>query len=86
MKNLEINDKVGLSWITGNGNGKVVGIYQDYVMVIHPCFKKPIVVHKNDITPPENEQLIEVTRDVVIQWVADDIKRGGHLREIISRI
>ena len=54
MSNLKIGDVVGLSWITGNGNAKIVGIYQDYVMVIHYCFgQKPRVVSIDDITKPE---------------------------------
>lgn len=54
MDNLNVGDKVGLSWIKGNGNAKIVGIYQDYVMVLHNCFgQKPRVVYKDDIVPPE---------------------------------
>ena len=51
---MKIGDIVGLGWIKGHGNAKIVGVYQDYVMVLHYCFgQKPHVVHKDDITNPE---------------------------------
>ncbi|KKL44891.1 hypothetical protein LCGC14_2361150 [marine sediment metagenome] len=54
MDNLKIGDKVGLSWIQGHGNAKVVGIYQNYYTVIHNCNDKPMLVYKSDLVPPEN--------------------------------
>ena len=57
MKEIKIGDTVGLSWIRGHGNAKIVGIYQDYAMVIHYCFgQRPHVVYKNDITLPERKE------------------------------
>ena len=86
MKDLKIGDKIGLTWIKGNGDGKIVGIYQDYIMVIHPCFGKPSVVHRNDITPPENEKPVEITKDMVIKWVIEEIERGVcFFRKLIHR-
>ena len=53
MDSLKVGDKVGLCWIKGNGNAKIVAVYQDYAMVIHPCYNKPIVVHRFDLVLPE---------------------------------
>ena len=93
MDNIKIGDKIGLSWIQGHGNAKVVGVYQDYVMVIHYCNNKPIVVHKSDIVLPEYNRSIEDEDDTiladkkkVIQWILEDVKLGGSIRQAIKNI
>lgn len=53
---MKIGEIIGLSWIKGNGDAKIVAVYQDYAMVIHPCYNKPRVVHKDEITPPEKQK------------------------------
>ncbi len=54
MDNLKIGDKVGLSWIQGHGNAKVVGIYEDWIILIHYCFGQvPHIIHKSRLEPPE---------------------------------
>jgi len=86
MDNISIGDKVGLSWIQGHGNAKVVGIYQDYVMAIHYYKDKPFVVHKSDIVPPENDRMPMFMVEQIKEIICNDIQRNGPIRKAIKNI
>lgn len=83
----KIGDRVGLSWIRGHGNAKVVGVYQDFYMVIRNCNDNtPTVVHKSKLVPPEPVKVdaSPIFVDDVKNIIINDIQTNGPIRKTIE--
>lgn len=82
VKKLNIGDIIDLDWSHGCGHGKVVGIYAEYATIIHPCSKKPFVVHFDnlELVKPIDKK----TEQQIIDVVVKNMKESGVIRQAIQ--